>query len=101
MRVLTITGPDHGSDATFSEGFYGAYVVVDNRRSTDSAMSPGVSFSIRHRLTVEATVIDPIASIYLASFIHDLAVPRRPHYLLLQVSQILDGISRDTRSPFL
>ena len=63
--------PDYASDATFSEFFYGAYVAADDSMSANHAMSPVFSFSRPHRLTVEATVIDHIASIHLAAFIYD------------------------------
>ena len=66
--------PDYGSNATFSEVFYGAYVAADNKGTADHAMSLEVSFSTPYRLTLGAEIIDYIASIHPAFFINDPAI---------------------------
>ncbi|KAL8836986.1 MAG: hypothetical protein Q9176_005987 [Flavoplaca citrina] len=98
--------PDYGSDATFSEVFYGAYVATDDRMSADNAMSAVVSFSRPHRLTVEATVIDHVPSIHIASFIHDQAI-RADHVtcffkcrkFFIKLKETLEARFRDRSSP--
>ncbi|KAL8896252.1 MAG: hypothetical protein Q9192_003188 [Flavoplaca navasiana] len=66
--------PDYGSNATFSEVFYGAYVAADNKGTADHAMSLEVSFLTPYRLIVGAEIIDYIASMHPAFFINDPAV---------------------------